>query len=30
MIRERLDDIRFIATLAAVAMFGSLLAGLFG
>lgn len=30
MIREKLDDIRFIVTLAAVAMLGSLLAGLFG
>lgn len=29
MIRERLDDIRFIVTLATVAMIGSLLAGLF-
>lgn len=29
MIRERLDDIRFLVTLAAVAMLGSVLAGLF-
>jgi hypothetical protein len=29
MIRERLDDIRFIVILATVAMLGSLLAGLF-
>ncbi len=29
MIRERLDDIRFLVTLAMVAMVGSLLAGLF-